>query len=160
RLTAVVDLPTPPLPDATAMMAPTPGTAGWRSAACAAGRPRPACGDGAACGRSCAPRDPPLRSPVSATIAEATPGTAPPAASAALRTGSQACTTAASTVIEKNTLPSETMMSDSLPVFGSGVPSGLLTAERPARTASLVIAIRNAPLATRTRVDGNTPQIG
>src|SRR5581483_10532830 len=27
RLTAVVDLPTPPLPDATAMMAPTPGGA-------------------------------------------------------------------------------------------------------------------------------------
>src|SRR3546814_7797235 len=26
RFTAVVDLPTPPLPDATAMMAPTPGT--------------------------------------------------------------------------------------------------------------------------------------
>src|SRR5215472_9487775 len=27
RLTAVVDLPTPPLPEATAMIAPTPGTA-------------------------------------------------------------------------------------------------------------------------------------
>ncbi len=65
---------------------------------------------------------------MSATIADVTPGTARTAASAALRTGSHACTTAASTVIEKNTLPSDTMISDSLPVFGKGVPSGVATA--------------------------------
>ena len=38
RLTAVVDLPTPPLPDATAMIASTPGTP--RLAGCATGRRR------------------------------------------------------------------------------------------------------------------------
>ena len=39
RLAAVVDLPTPPLPDATAMIAPTPGTpcAGALPPACCAG---------------------------------------------------------------------------------------------------------------------------
>src|SRR5580700_103580 len=36
RLTAVVDLPTPPLPDATAMMAPTPGIPLTPCARCAA----------------------------------------------------------------------------------------------------------------------------
>src|SRR5918912_218842 len=43
RLAAVVDLPTPPLPDATAMMALTPGTPATRGvAACGvAGRGRP-----------------------------------------------------------------------------------------------------------------------
>ncbi len=40
-------------------------------------------------------------------MAETTPGIAFTAASAALRTGSHACTAAASTVIEKNTLPSD-----------------------------------------------------
>src|SRR6185437_10252672 len=39
RLTAVVDLPTPPLPEATAMMASTPGMPGCAlSAGCAWGR--------------------------------------------------------------------------------------------------------------------------
>ena len=89
RLTAVVDLPTPPLPDATAMMAPTPGTpmVPWArcAAAAAAGevaprlRPRRR---GAAARRT--------RSAVSATMTEATPGSALTAASARLRTGSQA----------------------------------------------------------------------
>src|SRR6202007_3088773 len=35
RLAAVVDLPTPPLPDATAMIEPTPGTSGF--CACGSG---------------------------------------------------------------------------------------------------------------------------
>src|SRR5712672_4170207 len=142
RLTAVVDLPTPPLPEATAMMAPTPGTAGRRSPAWAAGRPWPACGEGWTCGRA----PPAGRSPVRATSAEATPGMARTAVSAALRTGSQLCTTVASTVIEKNTLPSVTTMSDSLPVLGSGVPSGPGTAARAARTSSLLTAMSTAPL--------------
>ena len=70
---------------------------------------------------------PPLRSAVSATIADCTPGIALTASSARFRTDSQACTTPASTVIEKNTLPSVATMSDSAPVFGSGVPSGAAT---------------------------------
>ena len=40
RLAATVDLPTPPLPEATAMIAPTPGTAPRRDA-CAAPAPGP-----------------------------------------------------------------------------------------------------------------------
>src|SRR5713226_7719486 len=39
KLTAVVDLPTPPLPDATAMMALTPSGA-WAERGCAPARPR------------------------------------------------------------------------------------------------------------------------
>ena len=61
--------------------------------------------------------------------------------SARLRTGSQAWTTAAFTVMEKNTLPSATRMSDRTPVFGSGSPSGLLTPSRLARTSLLLNAI-------------------
>src|SRR6516164_76450 len=101
RLAAVVDLPTPPLPEATAMIAPTPGTPTVPCARCAAAA---AAGDVApGCGR--APGVGPLavRSAVNATMTDATPGNALTAASARLRTGSQAFTTPASTVIEKNT---------------------------------------------------------
>ena len=45
-------------------------------------------------------------------------------------------TAPASTVIEKNTLPSLTTMSDSLPVAGSGAPSGPETLPSAARTSS------------------------
>jgi hypothetical protein len=88
-----------------------------------------------------------------------TPGSALTAASARRRTGSQAGTAAASTVIEKNTLPSATTMSDSAPVLGSGSPDGLATAARLARTSLLVNAIllsmtaagRTGPGCTKTR---------
>jgi hypothetical protein len=135
RLTAVVDLPTPPLPDATAMMASTPSGA-RAERGCAAGRPR-APGAGAAAAGPL----PAARSAVSATMAEVTPGMPRTASSAALRTASQRWTTAASTLIEKNTLPSLTTMSDSVPVAGSGVPSGDLTAESRSSTASGVAGI-------------------
>ncbi len=72
RLTAVVDLPTPPLPEATAMIDSTPGTptfASPRGAGRGAAAPPPA-GDGRA------GAVPPLRSAVSATIADVTPGIA------------------------------------------------------------------------------------
>src|SRR5713101_7473003 len=145
RLTAVVDLPTPPLPDATAMMALTPSGA-WAERGCAPARPR-AGGAAAAAG----PR-PAARSAVSATIAEVTPGTPRTASSAALRTASQRWTTAASTLIEKKTFPSLTTMSESVPVAGSGVPSGDFTAESRSSTASLVagIALLHSPAAART----------
>jgi hypothetical protein len=58
--------------------------------------------------------------------------------SAALRTGSHACTAAASTVSEKNTLPSLTTTSESVPVAGSGRPSGAFTSARRSSTSSLV----------------------
>src|SRR5579863_635168 len=130
RLTAVVDLPTPPFPEATAMIAVTPGMpdgdgadgapgagpglgAGLGPCACAA--------PGGACGRCGGPPPfpPPLagedkegapapgaRSAVSATMTDFTPGTVRIACSARSRTASQALTAAASTVIDKNTLPS------------------------------------------------------
>ena len=139
RLTAVVDLPTPPLPEATAMMASTPGMPAGDCGAC----PGPACGraaPGCICGRrgGALPPAPDARSPVSATNAEATPGTARTAASARSRTGSHCFTAAASTVMEKKTLPSVTTMSDRVPVAGSGLPSGLETLPSAARTSSFV----------------------
>jgi len=94
-----------------------------------------------------------LRSAVSATITEVTPGMTLTAASARLRTGSQAWTTAAFTVMEKNTLPSATRISDRTPVFGSGSPSGLLTPSRLARTSLLVNAISHS-----TTAAGQTPR--
>jgi hypothetical protein len=92
---------------------------------------------------------------VSATITDVTPATPRTAASAALRTGSQAGTRLASTLIEKKTLPSLTTTSDSLPVFGSGAPSGLFTASRLARTSFFVKAITHSFTAA-----GQTPQGG
>ena len=79
-------------------------------------------------------------------MAESTPGTARTAISAALRTGSQAGTSAASTVIEKNTLPSLTITSESLPVAGNATPSGLFTAARAVRIVFLSTAIRTLRL--------------
>ena len=99
------------------MIASTPGTP-WRGLAA---RRRAAAGGAAGAGR--APADA-LRSAVRAIIADCTPGTARTACSARLRTGSQAFTAPASTLIEKNTLPSLTTTSESAPVLGSGVPSG------------------------------------
>src|SRR5216684_2738741 len=144
RLTAVVDLPTPPLPDATAMMALTPSGA-WAERVCAPARPRVA-------GAAAAGPRPAARSAVSATMAEVTPGKPRTASSAALRTPSQRWTSAASTLIEKNTFPSLTTMSESVPVAGSGVPSGDFTAESRSNTASLVagIALLHSPAAART----------
>src|SRR5436190_2048508 len=141
-LTAVVDLPTPPLPDATAMIALTP------SGPCAALACRPGAGPGAR-GAAASPgaraAAPPARSAVSATSAEVTPAMPRTASSAAFRTASQRCTTAASTLIEKKTLPSLTMTSESLPVVVSGVPSGDGTRASRSRTISLLGAIKVSP---------------
>src|SRR5262244_1901125 len=78
RLTAVVDLPTPPLPEATAMIAATPGMPAGDGAAGppdgVPGRGRGACG----CGGAARPPGPapPVRSAVSATRTDCTPGNA------------------------------------------------------------------------------------
>ncbi len=144
RLSAVVDLPTPPLPDATAMIAPTPAT----GACLPIGDPCGACGARCeltggtpwrACGRELGDGGPPgLRSAVSAIIDEVTPGTARTAASAFARTSSQAFASAASTLIEKNTLPSLTTMSDRTPASGNGAPRGDITLPSASRTCCAV----------------------
>src|ERR1700751_3125901 len=96
RLTAVVDLPTPPLPEATAMMAATPGMpAGDGAAGPAGGAPGRARPAGEAGGRGGAPRAGPAlpeRSAVSATITDCTPDRAVTAFGARSRTASQAVT--------------------------------------------------------------------
>ncbi len=114
----MVDLPTPPLPEATAMTAEMPGNFGLpRHRRLRAGRMRMAVRRGRrgrrrpAAARAAAP--PALRSAVSAIIATLTPGMARTAFSACARTLSQARASAASTLIEKNTLPSVTVIADS-----------------------------------------------
>src|SRR3974390_438457 len=134
RLTAVVDLPTPPLPEATAITALTPGMpGGFRSTGCAC-----ACGDAT---RDAGPAAPAARSAVKATSTDFTPAIARTASSALLRTGSHAFTSAASTVREKNTLPSVTTMSDRTRASVSGVPLGDSTSASVPRTCSLPTAI-------------------
>ena len=102
------------------------------------------CGCAADCAcAGCGPRAaaPGLRSAVKATSADCTPGMARTASSAALRTGSQAFTAAASTVSEKNTLPSVTTMSESTRASGKAVPPGDGTFAKAARTCSLLTAM-------------------
>src|SRR6478736_10284937 len=144
RLSADVDLPTPPLPDATAITAATPGI----SACLDIGEAAPCgglcadtgctpcawrCGGGGALragdGEDAALGDgedaaPTLRSAVSAIMATLTPGTARTAASACERTPSQARASAASTLIEKNTLPSVTEIADSTLALVKATPRG------------------------------------
>src|SRR5687768_4033691 len=93
RLTAVVDLPTPPLPLATAMIAPTPGTpalpgGAWRRGCGAIGAPVGGAAGGSGRALARADGDWTGASAVSTTIADVTPGSATTALSAALRTGS------------------------------------------------------------------------
>src|SRR4029077_14686603 len=111
----------------------------------APGRARPA---GEACGRGGAPRAGPAlpeRSAVSATITDCTPGRAVTAFWARSRTASQAVTAPASTVIEKNTLPSAKTLSQSLPVLGRGTLSGLAICPSAARTSSFEALISGSP---------------
>ena len=159
RLSAVVDLPTPPLPEATAMTAATPGISacfdigdaapcGGRCAATGC-TPRECecacrCGAGAADANS-GLGEPGLRSAVSAIIAAATPGIARTAASACARTLSQARASAASTLMEKNTLPSETEIADSTLALVKGTPRGDATCLRQSRTCCCVTLTRASP---------------
>ena len=103
RLAATVDLPTPPLPDATATIAPTPGTAPR------AVRTLAALGGGAAArprGGACA---------VSTAVTESTPGSASTAFSAAFLNGSSRGPRSLSTSIAKATLPSRITKPDTMP---------------------------------------------
>src|SRR5205085_7540686 len=83
RLAATVDLPTPPLPDATATIAPTPGTAP-RAVRTPAGLPA-APGDGGAWLGAARPRGGACA--VSTAVTESTPGSASTAFSAAFLNG-------------------------------------------------------------------------
>src|ERR1700759_4973135 len=134
RLSAVVDLPTPPLPEATAMTALTPGISACRDI----GEPPGGCGGCRCAEAGLTPPDaggggggvlPGLRSAVSAIIAVVTPGMARTAASACARTSSQARASWASTLMEKNTLPSLTVIADSTPASVKAVPGGDITLE-------------------------------
>src|SRR6516162_216809 len=154
RLSAVVDLPTPPLPEATAMTAATPGIYDWRDIGEVAGDgggrceltgatpcPRRYGGGGAAA--------PALRSAVSAIIAAVTPGSARTALSACARTASHARASRASTLIEKNTLPSLTMIADSTFASVSAAPCGDLTLASELRTSCCVTLTAHLPETSR-----------
>src|SRR5439155_26705821 len=85
------------------------------------------CGGGAAA-------EPGLRSAVSAIIATVTPGIARTAASAWARTLSHARASAASTLIEKNTLPSLAVIADNTLASVKATPRGDATLPRASRT--------------------------
>src|SRR5665213_461275 len=158
RLSAVVDLPTPPLPEATAMTAAIPGISdcfdiGEPAPGCCGGRCDETCGTPWAwrCGGGAAGAEPALRSAVSAIIAVETPGIARTAASASARTASQARASAASTLIEKNTLPSLTEIADSTLALVRATPRGDLTLAKASRTCCCVTL--TAHLLTDLRCD-------
>src|SRR3954468_2686332 len=138
RLRAVVDLPTPPLPDATAMTAATPGISDCfaigEAGLCGGRGEETGCTPGACrCGGGAA-GEPGLRSAVRAIMAALTPGIARTAASACARTLSQARASAASTLTEKNTLSSLTVMADKTSASVKATPRGDLTLARASRT--------------------------
>ena len=91
-----------------------------------------------------------------------TPGMARTAASACARTLSHCLTAPASTVMEKNTLPSLATMSETLPVAASGRPSGVGTPASVARTSSLSVAMGAVllarPFSDRRRTDYMPPR--
>src|SRR6516165_1748915 len=101
RLAATVDLPTPPLPEATATIAFTPATAPrWvRPPAAGCGALRPGA-------TACA---------VSTAVTDSTPGSASTAFSAALRSGSSRGPRSGSTSMAKARLPSRTTTPDTMP---------------------------------------------
>src|SRR5476651_1248797 len=142
RLSAVVDFPTPPLPDATAITAAMPGISDCRDI----GEFGPGCCDGGCdetCGTPCACRcgggaAAALRSAVSAIMAAVTPGMARTAASAWVRTLSQARASVASTLIEKNTLPSLTDIADNTSASVKATPRGDATLAKLSSTCCCV----------------------
>ena len=144
RLTAVVDLPTPPLPEATAMMCFTPGTSMRPPppVVLAAGAPWPrawprpcscACDAGAADGAG--------RSEVITAVADSTPGMARTACSHAWRSGSRAVPRAGSTSRVTATWPPRTAMPPTMPCATTFFAvAGSMTASRTLRTADSVIS--------------------
>ena len=97
--------------------------------------------------------EPGLRSAVSAIIAAVTPGIARTAASACARTLSQARASAASTLMEKNTLPSVTEIADSTLALVRGTPRGEATRPRESRTCCCVTLTRASPEALSVLIE-------
>src|ERR1044072_6795837 len=119
--------------------AAAPGGGRCAEAGCTPGACECACRCGAGAGGGDAgPGEPGLRSAVSAIIAAGTPGVAGAAVSACARPLSQARASAASTLMEKNTLPSVTEIADSTLALVRGTPRGEATYLRESRTCCLV----------------------
>jgi len=137
RLTAVVDLPTPPLPLATAIMCLMPGSI------CGAPGPGPGCAPSeppctpcAACGGGV---EPVPRSAVSTTVAEVTPTRSNTASSASRRNGSRPAPLSGSTSMAKATLPSLVCKPLTIPALTMSLPlSGSFTSARALNICSSV----------------------
>src|SRR5258708_22390809 len=115
RLSAVVDLPTPPLPEATAITAAIPGISDCfdiGDAGLCGGRCDETGGTPCACRCGGGAAEPGLRSAVSAIMATVTPGIARTAASACARTVFQAPASAAAAFIVKKKFPAVDLMGD------------------------------------------------
>ena len=133
RLQAVVDLPTPPFPEATAIMCLMPGIA-----LLSAALPRWPCALAPIC-FCCLGTLLRSVSAVRVTSAEPTPGMALIAASASARMLSSAPASSGPTAIATKTLSFRTLTPDTAPDSGSGVlPSGPATAASAVRTSSFV----------------------
>src|SRR5262245_56328891 len=153
KLTAVVDLPTPPLPDATAIKCRTPAT--WAMA-------RGAAGAGACLARARPSRTrwlsgvwpPPAvraRSAVSTAVTRPTPSVSATIFSAACRKGSSSSARAAGTVMEKDTRPSLMRTSETRPRSTMLLSrSGPLTRRRRSRICSRLRLIAVSLLSRQT----------
>src|SRR4029450_1981563 len=143
RFTAVVDLPTPPLPEATAMMCFTPGTSM---------RPPPpvvlAAGAPWACPWECARGAGAAgagRSEVITAVADSTPGIARTACSQAWRRGSRPVPGAGSPARVTATWPPRTAMPPTMPCATTlFAVAGSMTASRAWRPADSVISAISA----------------
>ena len=181
RLTAVVDLPTPPLPDATAIMCLMPATCGrW---------PRPAAAGAGAAGAAPPPPMPLARASctlaLSGTFAPRAPAPLPAAAaprgfsavktattpvtpsisrttfSAACRSGSSSLARSTGTVIENDTRPSLSRISDTSPK-STMLPckSGPLIRRKRSTTWSLLGLMKSLlKLAERAAATAGQPRI-
>src|SRR4051794_36941533 len=146
RLQAVVDLPTPPLPEATAMTCVTPGMIWARGEGACAGRP--GAGEGEVAGPFAAGR-----SAVRLANTPETPESFRTAASAASRAGSTAAASLGSIAIENMTRPVGSIrISDSRPDAARlAPPSPSVTVASACRTCSRVIATLSLQDAPRGR---------
>jgi hypothetical protein len=154
RLTAVVDLPTPPLPEATATIARTPGIPD-----CCCVAPRPPAASCALAG-PCALAPEAWRSAVSTAVTDKTPGKASTAVSQARRTGSLASPSSGATSTAKPTLPSRMTTPEIMPSSTTSRPlSGSITPVSASKTICFVsVAMRFAHCAFEdARVPGNIP---
>ena len=134
RFTAVVDLPTPPLPEATATIFATSGSSIGPCPA-GAGAPMRAAGRGATRRRRSAPAPSPparRRCAVSTAVALSTPGTPAAARSAACRSGSSSRARSRGTARANCTSPSRAVRPWTMPASTTSRP---VPGSRTARSA-------------------------